>query len=215
MKPMLFVEDGLKVLIEYYKCSNDDEWRSNFLKNMKNYIESDRPLSTEQSKVILKMLKKISNTLVQKNIVQKSDLADLLNEPQFRMEPYPSKNIKKEVRYIGSNFLAFRFKFNEIIVEKFRELVIFNETRRKIYFNYSLWIVPVVVETILPIRDIISVHRFNMDETVRDYLILCENNRRKASTCVADTQNNVFVINVHNNKGLASWIEEVAGGKIL
>jgi uncharacterized protein YeeX (DUF496 family) len=194
MKPMLFVEDGLKVLIEYYKCSNDDEWRSNFLKNMKNYIESDRPLSTEQSKVILKMLKKISNTLVQKNIVQKSDLADLLNEPQFRMEPYPSKNIKK-----------------------FRELVIFNETRRKIYFNYdySLWIVPVVVETILPIRDIISVHRFNMDETVRDYLILCENNRRKASTCVADTQNNVFVINVHNNKGLASWIEEVAGGKIL
>jgi len=214
----MFVEDALQIIAtriernQLGKVSISD-WHCNFIKNVHQYVLNGRPLSTEQSKIIIKLIEKISRHLISIGDMSQKDIDELLFSPTHRRIPYLSSNIKKEARYLGANFIGLRFKFNEMIMKDIRELA--EKTDFAIpWFDRSkrIWIIPVIEINLENIRLLISKHRFEIDTTLRDYFLLLSSSRNKESSFIYDEDSCKILSNVCDNEFLSLWIKNIANG---
>jgi hypothetical protein len=152
--------------------------------------------------------------LTAKGIVSKQAIDSLISAPVYRKEPYQSSNVRKEVRFLGGYHIGFRFKFNDLIMRDLRSLSEEMQTGLKPWFDrdFRIWVVP-VCNNLIHIRNIITIHRFEMDTAVRDYLALAEQSHKRASTVVVDDVAQQIIVNVTgDNHHLAGWLQQVAGG---
>lgn len=215
---MLYVEDALKLIADRYWLTDgfrgliSSEWHSSFIQNVENHIINGKPLSTEQSRIVLKLISKVGHILAELGDVKKEEIENLISNPIHKQPPYSSANIKKEVRFLGGNFLGFRFKFNEMILSNFREMLILVDCPKPSFDRTTrIWVVPVSHTNIDNIKKIISKHRFEMDEHARNYLILVEASKDKKSTFEFDSESGLILGNVVDGM-LAGWIKHVASG---
>lgn len=214
------VEDAIELLAEkvyrgLYTVSNPDEWAYKFVLNVAQYTGTGKPLSTEQSRIILKLIRREQEWLVQRGTCP-AELASLLRVPTYRQPPYPSANVPREVRFLGGNLLGFRFKRNDAIVQALRMTQGPEDLRlTEIWFHreHRLWVVPVTRESLDSVMRVISEHRFDFDDGVAEYLMLCTNNRERPTAVMVDRDLGVIAGQVYNCEFTAWWMQHVVGGE--
>jgi len=220
---MMFVEDILLIIAEQIMMfptslggKLSSEWHINFLENMHTHVINDRALSMEQSRIIMKIVEKVRDNLVENGNVSAEEIDELIHKPNHKFPPYQSANIKKEVRYLGDNCLGFRFKFNETLLSKIREIrdETNNETARFDLIN-RIWIIPVTIKNLHKIKTLIKEERFSIDASTENYLTLVKETSREPSTFTIDEESGLIVAKVYNNEILAKWITSIAEGEII
>lgn len=219
------VEDALLLMTHHYlgplalgESKDIDLWTASFLTSVNSYVVQDRPLSTEQAKIVLKLLARHERAMVKAGVIDAAALAALLRSPVYRQEPYQSANVPREVRYLGGNLLGFRFKRNEAIREDLRKLKprddIFEEHRSWFHSEYRIWVVPVTRESLKGIAAIISTHRFDFDDAVVEYLTECENSIGEPSAFVLDPELGILA-HIPDNEAVAWWCQSILGGEVV
>ena len=214
---MATVEDAIIYLYGklHGKFSIADEWSKKFIESLYNYVCMDKPLSTEQSRVFLKILEKYSSAISDDNIL------DVVKYPRYKNNPYKSKMIPNEVRYVGNNIIAFRFKKNDDIKLDLKRLSERNKKQEwmaennRISFNSFLWLVPVTRDTLKDVIKIIGKYDFKFDDHLIEYLALADSSANQKSTFVVDPETGNIIGNICDNPILSSWITNILYGKLI
>jgi len=220
---MLYIEDALKLIADSYwkynRLGNQStgDWHVSFIQNVSDHVSRGKPLSTEQSKIVIKILSKMKHFLVSAGDVSEQAIDDLIQNPKYRQQPYQSANIRKEVRYLGANLIGFRFKFNDVIMRDIRAISDVQQGAFSPWFDrdFRIWVVPISRYSLEKVREIISKHRFEMDTNARDYLALCACSKDKPSTVVYDSETTSFILNVCDDDVFVAWANNVVGSEFL
>ena len=221
----MFVEDVIidlngRILIDRDSVAaylRSDTWSRNFIKSLANTVEHGRPLSTEQGRVFLNVLRKV------RTHAPFTGVEEVLETPKFRQEPYQSTFIPKEARYLGDNLIGFRCKRIAEIVRDIRELVKLGQecswlnNHDPVEFNHyaKMWIVPVNKENFKAILNLIAEYDFDIDDELAEYLALCDSSKGEISTFVYDLQSCKIVANICDNGVLSAWVAHVIYGELI
>lgn len=201
------------------QAGSGTEWTVRFLDNVYQHVENKKALSTEQVKIILKLARAIESTLIEQKKLVPGQLDSLIAFPRYRKEPYTSDNIPREVRYLGDNMLGFRFKFNDVIRSDIKSLrprpALFDYEPYWFHKDFKLWVVRVTRDTLQPIQNLISKHRFQFDDDVVNYLMTAENSLNQKSEFVMDPEIGIIAGQICDNELLAWWAKNVARGEML
>jgi hypothetical protein len=204
----------------------NSEWHRSFIENVTQHTRAGRPLSSNQSRMILKMINAAQAYLVDYDIANQAIITEILEFPKHRQPPYESSNVPREVRYLGDNLLGIRCKANEILTNAIKHLGKINSdpllmpnilrSVPRFDWGYRIWIVPVHRHNLFMIFDLLSEFRIQPDQATNDYLALCRTSIGKESEFVfADDQQQALRALVCDDYILASWITEIAGGVVL
>jgi len=220
----MLVEDVLKLIADrlnkHYAVEQrfygvlDDDWHASFIQSVNAHAERGRPLSTEQSKIVLKIITKVRTYLISYGDITSDTVDGLLASPNHRQPLYQSTNIPKEVRHIGSNLLGFRFKYNELIISDIKALSALSISQAA-YFEGTMriWVVAVTRASLQPIKSLIKKYRFGVDCSTENWFHLLQYSLDKESSVFVDEETDLIVVNVCDNELLAHWVSHVAGGE--
>ncbi|RYF02693.1 MAG: hypothetical protein EOO77_32240 [Oxalobacteraceae bacterium] len=217
------VEDAIEILgyqlnRGLFSIEHHDEWAYKFVTNVSEYTKRDKPLSTEQARIILKVIRRTRDYLIA-NGVPEYEIDSLLLNPQYRQAPYPSANVPREVRFLGDNLLGFRFKRNDAIALSIQGLSAAKTDSpyrlSTIWFHrdYRVWVVPITRHNLDDAMDVIRDHRFAFDDAVADYLTACSNHRGRPAAFAADDQ--MIAGQIYDCEVLAWWTRTVLGGSLV
>jgi hypothetical protein len=231
----MFVEDIIvkvrnMVLFGHAPLLND-EWHKNFVCSICEQIERGAAMSTKQSAQTLRIIGLLRKQIVQAGLASETEIDNMLIDPSHRQPLYKSIYIPKEVRFIGGNMLAFRFK-DRAITEKIKALGYLERNRwlpdphrhfqhtalrenmlphrPRFEWLHKIWIVPVYRHNVPHIFELITKHRFHMDDMTVKYLNLVRQSADRPSLFATDGE--VILGNVCDNPLLSGWITEIAGG---
>lgn len=219
------VEDAIERLAHHinrglFTIEMKDDWAFKFVANVSDYTLQNKPLSTEQAKIILKIVRRTRDYLIKHGESQES-IDALLLSPQYRLTPYPSANVPREVRFLGDNLLGFRFKRNDAISQSIGGLVNHPADEGAVHLGsiwfhreFRLWVVPVNRRNLDDVMEVIREHRFAFDDDVVEYLTLCANNRGRPAAFAADTDLGVIAGQVYDCEIIAWWSRSVLGGSL-
>ncbi len=200
-------------------------WHRDFIYNVSNHVNEGHSLSTKQSETFLKLVARFKYKIIEDRVANETEISNLLNDPTYRRPLYTSTNVPKEVRYIGNNFIAFRFKSNKDLLNKIKTLTIIEKsswiepynafakiemTRARFDWLHKIWIVPVYRYNLQAICNLILDARFRMDKSTAEYLQLALDSHDKPSLFAVDEQ--TILVNVCDDPILAAWITEIAAG---
>lgn len=188
-----------------------DPWYEKFISNVSGHVARDKPLSTEQARIVLRVCDRARSLLLASDI-DPDTLDDLLQRPVYRRTPYPSSNVPREVRWVGDDKLAFRFKRNDVTVEALKKLVKRHNMVDVPRFDRTLnaWIVAVNRHSFDSIFDIIGHHRFSYDEGVEAFLAACEEARGGVSEAIIE--NDEIQVRVRDDDFLGTWLIGIEDG---
>jgi hypothetical protein len=186
----------------------DDPWTVQFMESVNERIANNRPLSSNQSRTILNIIHKVKSYVPSYGICTAEELDEILRHPKFKIEIYESSNIPNEVRHIGSNYLAFRFKFDPAIM---RDILSLNENYRPYFVREAkVWVVPVVHNNYYTVNHIIKNYKFSMDDACREWMKLAAKSVNQPSALAVN--DNLIIANVCDNEPLGLWMQFVADG---
>lgn len=220
----MYVEDLVVIIQEQQHQLTLNDWQRRFVANVATQLSAARQLSTKQVDVIVGLGHKLRSSLLSRNLVSPDAIANLLTTQECRTQPYESNSVRREVRYLGDNLLAFRFKADAFRRERIKSFGTVDTTRwlgeqpviphRKPWFDwlYKLWIVPVYSFNLMAICEFIEQQRCHLDQPARDYLTLARRSFHQPSLFAIDPATQVILTNVCDHPILAAWITEVAGG---
>jgi hypothetical protein len=202
----------------------DDPWYQKFLQSVGNQIQNNKPLSTKQGAMILKLIARARIPIVVYGMATDDDIDEMLRRPFYRQPLYESVHIPREVRYLGDNLLAFRFRQDDNIVQSIKNCELVSTDwlglKRKLLpapqfdWDHRLWVVPVWRHNIAALTSLIMEYHFTADQVTIDYLELAHNSLDQSSAFVIHDQD-VILANVCDNPLLAGWITEVIDGLVL
>ena len=216
---LMYVEDAISIFFNEMLGRSSlntamlrDEWTRKFVESLYGSVMLGKPLSIEQSRVFLKTLQKYKSFF-------DSSVVKIIDAPYYRNEPYKSLIITNEVRYLGGNYLGFKYKRSDSIRADFKKI---SDRSRRLknandvqYHSLSrIWIVPVTRENFKDIMMIIGKHDFKYDDEVIEYLSIADNSTGQKSTFVVDPDTGNIIANVCDNAIISSWINNVLFGKI-
>lgn len=214
---MLTVEDLLDSLYQLVTSGVEKrEWNVNFISNVAMHIRHGRALTINQGNTVVKLaanhigkiaaLRKIDANLVKQSV----------SSPKYRTPPVESANIKREVRYLGGNKLAFRFKHDPIVIAEIKGLKSSSLSNDRSIFNknFRIWVVTVSQANLEKIYSIIKKNKFEFDEDVLAFMHRCSNSKSKAPTLNYDLQSGNIHIEVTDNPILEDIISLVMGGTV-
>ena len=201
-----------------------DNWDIDFISSVAHQIEKDGELSTRQNYFIMKILKKMSSTIIKFNWVSIDDIDNFIDKPLYKKPLYHSKNVIREVKYAGDNKLVFRFKRNEILFNKLKNISIPDKTdwieditenlndcenvveKSRYDSYYHVWIVPVYRFNIEKIVAFMDENNFDVDNNVVNYLsnVFDDVNKPEEITVV----DGIIKIDAKDNILLKKWITE-------
>lgn len=220
---VMYVEDLL--LNMNYRLANRlslgralDEWQRNFLRSIGSQLAQSKPLSTNQSRAILRMISTVRRELVNLGMATDDDIDEMLHHPEFRWPLYESTHVPREARYLGDNLLGLRFKQNDAIVQRIKNLdpsIGIDWPRPRFNWEARLWIVPVLRHTLDPIETLLNEFRFHVDPATFNYLRLARESADQASEVTVSQDPEIWLINVCDDMLLAGWVSEVAEGVTL
>lgn len=217
---MLSVEDCLEALEEstWYNAHTGlpdateitNNWDRRFISDVSNFTLSGKALSTAQGTIALKLIERYRSILERKGI-KSSSIDILLSQPHYRLPPYQSTILKREVRWIGNNKLVFRLKKNPGIIEDIKRLKGTNYFIPSGFpmFNrqHSMWLVDVNSGNLSQVMDVIKRHRFEFDDDVAQYFMEVSNAMGQQST--AHIENNSIDVTVKDDDFLDSWLNAI------
>lgn len=218
---MFTAEDLLALLAHRVVHLTDkgvDSWGVRFLANVHEHVSRGRALSTEQARVLLRIGAACRNYLVETAAVEAWQIDGLLARPRYRQELVQSTHYPREVRHVGGNLLAFRFKLHEEVRNAIKALATRqdgqeDEPSRPWFDNDTrLWIVPVTKSNLNGVMAIIRRYDFAFDDPTLEYITLCSNSPGTASTAfVAEGR---IYINVCDDEPLLGMVQHILGGRL-
>lgn len=178
----MYVEDALDYLARLYpkrlryaamlalRDGDPAAWTRRFVADVQDRVKKGGSLSSKQAAIVLRLLAENRDAMV--GIGASADaLDDLIACPVYRNEPYESVNLPREVRYIGGNRLAFRFKYIEDIVGSLKGLRELNRVGDALYDGRrKLWIVAVNRFNFDSVIKLIGSYHFHIDHAALEWL---------------------------------------------
>jgi hypothetical protein len=218
---MLYIEDVFELIAEKLLSKDkknfdgllSDDWSIKFVCSVNEQITNDHPLSTEQAKVVVRMIQDVHGFLADYGDADLTEMQKLLSHPRFKHEPYQSTYIPKEVRHIGSNLLAFRFKYQPAIIKDIHSISKISHYGSKPYFDYNLklWIVPVISTNFRRVKEVINDHRFGTNDATDLWLTKAKNSYDAPS--IIFIEDDLCVATVCANEMLAFWMVNSVGAE--
>ena len=216
---MMYVEDILRGLGHLVTSEAiKDPWSRSFISNVIIHVGNSKPLSTNQSAMVLKIAAKQVIPLTQVMKFSAVEIRAGIDKPSHLRTPFESSDVKREVRYIGINKIAFRFKMDTIAQRDVKNLGVHNgvaQSKPEFHPKYKIWIVQVDNTNLAKIRDVISRHKFEFDDNLAEYLTRCENSQSVPSAFVVDVADDVIYANICNNPVLAYAVQHIMKGKCI
>lgn len=212
------VEDVVQTIFDQmhapeYRAVLGDPWFSRFFSNVVQWVRDDKPLTTEQAKIVLKVLGKSRQYLIQMG-ADPAEIMELLRKPVYRRQPTLSSTMPREVRYLGDGVLGFRFKRNDVIIDDIKEMRALTTTaphRIEWQPGHRMWTIGIMESTLPGIMNLIMTHRFQFDDEVAAILAEAHDAQRGISTFTLDADG-MMTVCVLDNDVLASWVQGVLGG---
>src|SRR5437763_12180494 len=106
--------DGLATLV--VKGAVKDSWHRSFVNNVSQHVSGGNCVSTNQAQIVLKIARGHKQELCKELRCADTELDEAIQFPAYDREPYQSVSIKREVRYVGMDKVAFRFKLDPTVV---------------------------------------------------------------------------------------------------
>lgn len=211
---MLTVEECLTTLHTLNETASTDSivvsniWDRRFISDVAGYVDQGKAISTAQGDIAIKLISKYRHILVSCGLYD-ADIGMLLITPVYRIAPYQSTYLPREVRWAGNNKLAFRFKFNGPIKDDIKKLEGVNHFTgsSKPWFDRSnkLWIVDVNSGNYQSVMNFIQRYGFKVDSTVEQYFLAIVNSIGRPST-IEVVDENIVVVS-HNDDFLDAWLQ--------
>jgi hypothetical protein len=187
-------------------------WDYSFIRDINNIIVQNKSLSSAQTEVCLKIIKKYQFFLV-KNGLREKDIKHLLEFPSYKLPPYESQKKPRVVRWIGDNHLIFKCSYNRIVVDAIKQLTVNNNFigNQHPRFNrkYTFWLVRVNESNIDKVMEVIKRHCFDFDNSVEQYLLHCKNAQEGKKTNSVEMHGDYFKISVICDDFLDSWLNDL------
>jgi hypothetical protein len=214
---LITIEDVVEVIAENIhdpdlKGMLGDPWFTKFFSNVGSWVRQNKPLTTEQAKIVSKALMKTRVYFLARG-ASPEGIHDLLMTPVYRNQPTLSSVMPREVRYLGNSILGFRFKRNDIIMDEIKALKSLSPLAPHLVEwqpHDRMWEIGIMDTTLDGIFAIIKKHRFHFDDDVAQALADAENAQRGISTFAVE--DGMLVITVKDNVLLSSWVESALGG---
>lgn len=190
-------------LPEYKKISNKYDLK--FIWDMGYKVYLDKILSTKQYDLLLTILPKYNSLYAKLGIDMEQYNYWLTHKDTKSIKLYESKNIKREVRYIGNNTLAFRFIYSPDIAKLFKEINKRSISNLKLIKEHDICLLDITEKNYNDITNIISSYGFAFDESVENYLLQYEN--LKGYPIEIKVVDNNCDITVTNNSIFVNWLK--------
>lgn len=215
----MVVEDILDLLSQLVVDGTiKGEWHRNFIGNIQAYVYSGSAISTNQSATILKIASSYTTQLATLARTSPAIMKSWITCPTYKQQPYTSISVKREVRYLGADKLAFRFKADHTVVldlKNTRSSSDFEHQRPKWNHQYKVWILTVTSSNLEKIMSLIQTHNFDYDAEVLEYVTLCSNSRNTKPTFFLYGEEDVIYGNVPNDPKLQYAITNLLGGELI
>lgn len=186
-------------------------WDRRFISDVNSHIREKKPISTAQGELALKLIQRYREHLVAAgthNPITALAVDDLIASPKYSRIPHQSTNVPREVRWVGNSKLAFRCKYNPIVMDELKKLKGLNHFESKSYpaFNseHKLWIIDVNSGNYERVMELIRRHKFSVDDDVLKFFYEVANASNQPST--ASIQNDQIKIDVRNDDLLNAWL---------
>lgn len=193
-------------------------WYVDFICNVQGYVDGGGCLSTNQGATLLKIATSNTNALAGHFGISSAMMKQFIDHPTYRMTPYQSTSVPREVRYLGGDQLAFRFKADRTVTDDLKALKMPQDvipSRPKWNDHYRVWVVAVTSSNLEKIMALIRKHKFSFDETAMEYIWLCENSRTADSQFFAMEEEGLIYANLACNPILAIVMEKTLGSILV
>jgi hypothetical protein len=151
-----------------------DAWWRKFTMSVSERTESGYPLTTAQTKYVLKLIRDIGPKLVEEGELTDHQFRMMLHNPSYRNNPVESLDIPRDVRVLAGNILGFRCKNIPEITEAINDLVPKSERKKghpfspTFLFDHKIRSVPLTPANCGRVADIIGTYGFSYDQKVED-----------------------------------------------
>lgn len=155
----------------YPKIKNDFDLKYFWDIGYKIYL--NKPISSKQYSLLVKCLRGYKHLMLDLGF-DSTQLDYWFNYTPTKLNTYESKEIKREVKYLGDNFIAFRFLVIPELIDVFKSL----RSTNKFYFREeNIYVVECNPTSIKALYTIISKYKFSFDADLENYLYFVENNK--------------------------------------
>lgn len=220
---MLSVEDVLEALAELVEDSlysfgsvpdpniSFNKWDQEFIIDMATHVKDRKQISTAQGAIVVKLIGRHRDLLERKGLPKES-IDQLLLAPIYRLTPYTSTVLPREVRWCGGNTLAFRCKYNQNVIDAIKRLRHSNPigigTGAPFFLQSAkLWIVTVTDDNLEQVMQVIQRHKFAFDGDVEQmFLRMANTPLSRGSISVEDGQ---LVVEASNDHFMHAWTRGV------
>lgn len=204
------VEDVAETLVPWLGDASlqralGDPWFEKFLNSIyTRTLFSRQPLTTEQAKIVLKVLARARSWFVDRGWSD-ATIQAMLDAPVYRLPPTQSVNIPRQVRHVGGNLLAVRFKRHDNILADLQSLDA-RFTPPVWDTRHRVWLVPITSSNHEGLLELIGGYRFEVDDAVVESLAATKDKIGERSGFVYDDTTNEILVNVGDNDLLARWV---------
>jgi hypothetical protein len=215
---MLTVENLLdSLLFLVHSGVENRDWNISFISSVAQHVHAGRALTINQGKTVVKLAANHISKIADHQHTDVNAIKRAIQSPIYKSPPVESANVKREVRYLGGNHLAFRFKMDPTVIAELKALKSSSLSNDRSSFNQELriWVVSVSAANLEKLFAIIKNHKFEFDEDVLQYMLKCSNSKGKSPSFNYDNQTGNIIVEVVDNPILEDIISMVMGGDAL
>ena len=184
-------------------------WDRRFISDVCFHSRQTKPITTAQGELAIKIITRYRDHLIAAGETA-AEIDALIALPIFRIPPHASTVVPREVRWIGNSKLAFRCKYNAMIIEELKKLKGVNhydEGYPAFNREWKLWIIDINSGNWERAMELIRRHRFAFDSSVEQFFLECANSNQTLSS--AEIDGDQIKIEVRNDDLLSCWMNNL------
>jgi hypothetical protein len=183
-------------------------WDRRFISDVCFHSRQSKPITTAQGELAMKIITRYRDHLIASGLLE-TEVDTLILVPSYRIAPHMSTVVPREVRWLGDSKLAFRCKYNAMIIEEIKKLKGINHFEDGFpTFNreWKLWVVDINSANWERAMELIRRHRFAFDSSVEMFFLECAN---ATTPSTADVVGDQIKIEVRNDDLLSCWMNNL------
>lgn len=201
---MLMIEDVLESVVLTNLAKFPEGWTQNFLLNVATFVSRGTPLSTAQADTVVKIFRSNLDVIIECGF-SRDEINTLLLVPRYRIPLYQSVKIPREVRYVGNNLIAFRFKRDDVALGDLLKIAQKTWSTMGYFPEERIRTVFVNQDNVNDVFHFIDRHRFMANQEVIDFLQSLETRFPQA---VLDRKNDQIIFDPAGDELLCDWASE-------
>jgi len=187
----------------YDKINNKYDLK--FIWDMAYKVYLDKILSSKQYELLLNILPKYKSLYMDLGLNKDQYEYWLTHKGSKTIKVYESKQIKREVRYIGDNTFAFRFIYTPELAKFMKDINKKSMANLRLIREHDIWLLEINERNKTDLINLISGNGFDFDSSVEQYFLEYENTKDLPVTIdIIDEKCN---ISAPSHKLFATWLK--------